>query len=101
MRGVATTRWQNGSMVVNLELNSTPELIELSQARGEYLQVYFVNKRTGLKVGVPIEPHNLVIQKDRKGAWSRLVMTPMVVAVGSAEYESLNGIVVYYSNSGL
>lgn len=101
LRGVATTTWQAGVMTIGLELNARPELIELADARGEELHIFFTNKKGIQTVSVLVLPGSLVVQKDSRGAWSRLVMHPATVGISAAEYGELKGIRVIYNAYGL
>lgn len=100
IKGFATTRWLNGSMKVELELTAAPELIELADARQESMHLSFFNKAATEKVNLPVPPGSLIVQKDKRGAWSRLVMIPSEVAIGAQEYATLTGIRVLYDAYG-
>lgn len=100
IKGVATTRWLKGLMKIELELTATPELIELADARQESMHISFFSKVGNFIVNVPVPPGSLIVQKDKRGAWSRLVMIPSEVPIGSKEYSTLAGIRVIYDAYG-
>ncbi|MBK9617595.1 MAG: hypothetical protein IPO31_00245 [Candidatus Obscuribacter sp.] len=96
MRAIPSTSWSNDTVYVALELEASPEVIELADAQREDFRLELLQSRVPVADFI-IDQAELQLAKARSGTWSRLASGWHQSAMSAAEYQKVNGVSIEYS----
>jgi hypothetical protein len=96
MRAIPSTSWSNDTVYVALELEASPEVIELADAQREDFRLELLQRRVPIADFI-IDQTELQLANTRSGSWSRLASGWHRSAMSAADYQKVNGVSIEYS----
>lgn len=96
MRAIPSTSWSNDTVFVALELEASPEVIELADAQREDFRLELLQRRVPV-VDFIIDQSELQLVNTRSGTWSRLASGWHKSAMSAVDYQKVNGVSIEYS----
>lgn len=96
MRAIPSTSWSNDNVYVALELEASPEVIELADVQREDFRLELLQRKVPV-VDFIIDQSELQLANTRSGTWSRLASGWHKSAMSAAEYQKVNGVSIEYS----